>query len=393
MIWPGVAMPCLPCLAPSDVRRVNGQSESDIATNPCRQPVPTEALRLPRCLPAVCPTGRCRCHTPAYEKKHVGALVNGDEVRNIRFPKGSGYAASQVNDLLDRIAAELDAGRPAGPLITSATFQRGYLRSSGYKTGAVDWFLEELRRLEDPSELARMNSDPWRDLVTEKYSIRSAPRDSFGHVAAPSEQECTDAWRGFGQQRGTRLSWVRTGTLRSELRTAEQQPVVTVRSGLPTTLTAGGRTFTRRRLSRSSWPGIAETISRGLPGAQTHMLNRQADNRDSLRQLLDETGAPVLYTGGVHIDRGAGGYIKFPGQRWLRFPVRGTKRANAIMTAVDQEGNKVARYRLARNRTGSRETAEIAVHPDQQITNELALAIALSAPWLRSYFRSSGGGG
>ena len=319
-------------------------------------------------------------------------VVNGDDVRNVKFGNG-GYDKPQVDDLLDRIAAELDAGRPAGPLITSATFQRGYLRSSGYKTGAVDWFLEELRRLEDPSELARMNSDPWRDLVTEKYSIRSAPRDSFGHVAAPSEQECTDAWRGFGQQRGTRLSWVRTGTLRSELRTAEQQPVVTVRSGLPTTLTAGGRTFTRRRLSRSSWPGIAETISRGLPGAQTHMLNRQADNRDSLRQLLDETGAPVLYTGGVHIDRGAGGYIKFPGQRWLRFPVRATKRANAIMTAVDQEGNKVARYRLARNRTGSRETAEIAVHPDQQITNELALAIALSAPWLRSYFRSSGGGG
>src|SRR6516164_5484379 len=65
--------------------------------------------------------GRCRCHTPAHENKGAGGVVNGDEVRNIRFRKGSCYAASQVNDLLDRIAAELDAGRPVGWLITSAT--------------------------------------------------------------------------------------------------------------------------------------------------------------------------------------------------------------------------------------------------------------------------------
>jgi hypothetical protein len=124
--------------------------------------------------------------------------------------------------------------------------------------------------------------------------------------------------------------------------------------------------------------------------------------RDStVRQLLDETGIPVLYTGGLHIDRGAGGYIKFPGQGWLRFPVRrplrfartSARRSNAIMTAVDQAGNKVARYRVAPNGTGFRERVEITVHPDQQLTNELTLAIALSAPWLRSYFKSSGGGG
>jgi DivIVA domain-containing protein len=40
--------------------------------------------------------------------------VTGDEVRNAGFSKLSGYDASQVNDLLNRIAAELDAGRPAG---------------------------------------------------------------------------------------------------------------------------------------------------------------------------------------------------------------------------------------------------------------------------------------
>lgn len=39
--------------------------------------------------------------------------MNGDEVRNVKFSSGT-YDASQVNDLLERIAAELDAGRPAG---------------------------------------------------------------------------------------------------------------------------------------------------------------------------------------------------------------------------------------------------------------------------------------
>jgi hypothetical protein len=102
-----------------------------------------------------------------------------------------------------------------------------------------------------------------------------------------------------------------------------------------------------------------------------------------LKQLLDETGTPILYTAGRHGGRHADGYSKFPGQRWLRFPVRGT-----IMTAVDQAGNKVARYRLYGGKT-----TEIIVHPDQRLTDELSLAIAASAPWLSSYFRAEGGGG
>lgn len=46
------------------------------------------------------------------------------------------------------------------------------------------------------------------------------------------------------------------------------------------------------------------------------------------------------------------------------------------MTAVDQAGNEVARYRL------NGRTVQITVH--QELTDALALAIALSAPWLHS---------
>jgi hypothetical protein len=37
--------------------------------------------------------------------------------------------------------------------------------------------------------------------------------------------------------------------------------------------------------------------------------------------------------------------------------------------------------------------APVAVHPGQQLTDELALAIAVSAHWLRSYFSTDRGGG
>jgi DivIVA domain-containing protein len=315
-------------------------------------------------------------------------VLNGDEARNVTFNTGGirgGYDASQVNDLLDRIAAELHAGRPAGPLIANATFKAG-LFYRGYDTGAVDWFLEQFRRQNDPAEATRMNADPWRDLATDPYCIRRKPGDLTRRVARPSDQEYADAWDDFARQPGTRLSWVRTGALRDELRTADQRAVASGRRGLPATLTAGGRTFTMKRVTQSSWPGFARTISREYPHAAAHMRKGQDEHQTHskdhlLKQLRDETGTPILYTAGQHFGGSAGGYIKFPGQRWLRFPVRGTRRANAIMTAVDQAGNKIARYRL-----DDRKTTEITLHPDQRLTDELALAIAASAPWLSSYF-------
>jgi hypothetical protein len=58
------------------------------------------------------------------------------------------------------------------------------------------------------------------------------------------------------------------------------------------------------------------------------------------------------------------------------------------MTAVDEAWKSVVRYRLIPG-PGSilrRRIVEIAVHPDWKLTEELALSIAISAPWLRSYF-------
>jgi DivIVA domain-containing protein len=281
------------------------------------------------------------------ESKAPGQPVTGDEVRNVRFPEGSGYDRSEIDDLLNRIAAELDAGRPAGPLIQNALFRKGS-RRAGYIWRAVDLFLEQL-------------------LAAERCCLQEIGHD-------------------FGQQPGTCLSLVRTGIGRCELRTAEQQTVVSVRDtwmGWRMMLSAGGKSFTWKEVPASWWPGIAGTISSYRPGDPGHMrpsyyYEGQADKKDpGLRQLLDETGTPILFTGGS-VSGGAAGYIKFPGHRWLRFPVQGRRRKHAIMTAVDQAGNEVARYRL------NGRTVQITV--DQELTDELTLAIALSAPWLHSCF-------
>ena len=70
--------------------------------------------------------------------------------------------------------------------------------------------------------------------------------------------------------------------------------------------------------------------------------------------------------------------------------------ANAIMTAVDQAGDEVARYRIIGSKLGRailRNAIEITISPGQELTDELVLAIAISAPWLSSYFIRAGEGG
>ena len=89
----------------------------------------------------------------------------------MRFSAGEfeAYEAREVDDLLRRVAAELDAGRPAGPLIESARFwrRRENFRTratQGYDVEAVDWFLSHLLLPPDRSKLAGIGGDPWRDL-------------------------------------------------------------------------------------------------------------------------------------------------------------------------------------------------------------------------------------
>ncbi len=80
--------------------------------------------------------------------------------------------------------------------------------------------------------------------------------------------------------------------------------------------------------------------------------------------------------------------MELPDGRRFRFPVRGTSLANAVMTAVDDKGDRIARFRSAR---GS--GFEVVVAPHVPITTELLLIVAASSPAVFLYFKvwSSGG--
>jgi DivIVA domain-containing protein len=305
--------------------------------------------------------------------------MNGDQVRNTRFyaALGAGYRARDVDELLGRVVEELDAGRPVGQLIKNATLPKPVLtRDDVYDVDAVDWFLGQFLLPPGQPELAGISDDPWRDLPVAQLTL--GERASF-----------EEAWRDFGQLPGTRLWWT-AGRWLAELRTAEPQPLASVRGSFLSRYLGGTASTSGTRFTYERRP----VQERTEPDPET--WGRRSGTVHRWFRLVDETGTPILYE-----MRAACACIKFPDQRWLRFLVRGRRPANAIMTAVDQAGNSVARYRLIdkdsaplrTTRLYSPRPVEIIMHPDWKLTDELTLALAISGKWLDHYFAPPGGGG
>jgi DivIVA domain-containing protein len=343
-------------------------------------------------------------------------LVTGGKIRDTTFLTGGlGYDIAQVDDLLRRVAEELDAGRPVEPLIRSAIFQ---MAADGYDIGAVDWFLGQLLLRPRLSEPAELSADPWRGLGVTAQFTRSGASNSAQRSARQSRrtpdryyaEECWEAWHEFDKQPGMylRLGWV--GISRRELLTMEMQTIASMRGrmsetmGWPPsqqriTISIGGKSFTfkKTRFHQSPSPDMAQIITRSSRDFDGHFAANMRDDLGwrvlDVKELVDEAGIPVLYTSGNHWNRSAHASISFPGQRWLRFPVRGIRRLEAIMTAVDEAGNSVVRYRIIPQSSLRRGIVEITVHPGWELTDELVLAIAISAPWLNSYFLEPSGGG
>jgi hypothetical protein len=316
-----------------------------------------------------------------------------------------GYSGRQVDDLCHRLAAELDAGGSARPLIEKAAFRRRKY-SPRYDIDAVDWFLDRFLLPPGHFERGGIADDPWGDLpvaelapggvsgLAEIYAHgRPSPERSRMYFA----EQCESAWRDFGQVPGTRLWWGKAPKGLTELRIAEQQTLVSMQGLWKETVSAGGRIFTWQRpfATDSSSPFAAELLARADRDALGHYaentrirtiltdLGIGLTNNASVRGLVDGTGTPILYTAGSNYNWRACACILFPDQRWLRFLVRGSGDKNAIMTAVDQAANKVARYRLI-DKSVRQEgywswgSVEIMVHPGWKLTDELTLALALS---------------
>ena len=80
-----------------------------------------------------------------------------------------GYDARQVDDLLRRVAAELDAEGSARPLIENAAFRtRKYRRR--YDIEAVDWFVDQFLLPPGRFEPGGIADDPWGDLPVAQFA-------------------------------------------------------------------------------------------------------------------------------------------------------------------------------------------------------------------------------
>jgi DivIVA domain-containing protein len=68
--------------------------------------------------------------------------VTGDDVRAVEFrEKWRGYHPGEVDALLEKVAEELDAGRPVTRLVRGAQFRQ---KLRGYHPDDVDRFLKTL---------------------------------------------------------------------------------------------------------------------------------------------------------------------------------------------------------------------------------------------------------
>jgi|SRR5215469_16910114 len=278
-----------------------------------------------------------------------------------------GYVRSQVDDLLRRVAAELDAGRPVRPLINSVGLRMGD-RFPGRKNcdvDAVDWFLGQLRS-EGGRDAGGFTGDPWHDILEVTQFGGRGPGDGLSYRAFRKHfaQECARAWSDFGTLPGARLQWL-CARKDNELRDEAGQQLAALRRGWAraATASAAGRTFTFRS-ARAKWKGRTRRVT----------------------ELVDDAGLAAFNMTGENVRGSAQARIFFPDNQVLRFMVRGIRTETAIMTAVDQTGARVARYR--NTATGFSQRAEIIVNPQWDLTTERLLAVLISAPWLSRYFAS-----
>jgi len=108
------------------------------------------------------------------------------------------------------------------------------------------------------------------------------------------------------------------------------------------------------------------------------------------------TGDPVVWICSRHYDRKARGYVIFPGHadsqdfrernRDLMFPVKGSQRGNAVMTAlVPASETTVLWFR----RLAMREH-EVVVNPECELTPRILSIIELTTAWLSGFFDAAG---
>jgi hypothetical protein len=104
------------------------------------------------------------------------------------------------------------------------------------------------------------------------------------------------------------------------------------------------------------------------------------------------TGRVVLTVQGVHFNHKDDSVIRLADGRTLTFPVEGTY---AEMRAFDEDGKPLMRFRPAESGPWMRKglflsrPIEVVVSPEEDLTDDLVLVIAVASPFLHQYLRTT----
>jgi DivIVA domain-containing protein len=274
--------------------------------------------------------------------------VTGTEITGTRFPEcKGGYNKGQVDFFLARIADLTDKGFAPNRYPLPQTLSR-HRWVRGYDTEAVDRYLAGQAREDAAAGLRALPPVPVNPSAGDH--ARSLKRGQRLQFESDREAE----WRQVSDLPGVRLR-----------RTAGK-----------VTVSSGEILLTRRRRTVILATGpVLRLDSQGQP----RILRYE-------RQLTDAvTGAPLLWLRGHHSFRRAAGRVLFPCQRYFIFPVSGTRKGNAVMTAVSESGATVLWIRHLR-----RHEYDVVVNLDYGITPEILCVIELTAGWLADYCTPSG---
>jgi hypothetical protein len=189
-------------------------------------------------------------------------------------------------------------------------------------------------------------------------------------------EESNEAWAAFPGLPGEHLVWHQTARGVSEVVTRDGRLLATVE---------GLSLF-------PSWPLIPRPPRRVKIDQNTYhvkgrLMNAYVTTPDDLTILS--------FTGTKNFDLHARAVAHLSNGQSLRFPVHGTSKLNAVMTATDDAGRPVFRIRKVRNarpERGHKRVVEILVEQGRWITPELLLAMATGYHNLDTFFDRSGGG-
>ena len=179
------------------------------------------------------------------------------------------------------------------------------------------------------------------------------------HYTLPPKAECDETWESFPGLPGDHLRWHQTAPW------LNQRSEIASQDGRVLAVVEGVRLF--------PVPGLVPRPPRRVTIGQ---VTYQIRGRILGARVTAPDGVTILsFTGTKNFERQASAVAQLSDGRTLRFPVQGTSKSNAVMTATDDAGSPVFRLRRVRNAGpgGHRKKAvEILVERGRQATPENA---------------------